>query len=375
METLMTFDTSVLRPRAEYNETLSVKAGPQLVTSDESRWQAVVQRDRQADGAFYFGVLTTGIFCRPSCAARRPLRKNVRFFSSTQDAENAGLRACLRCKPLDNSAGRSQLVRDLCRYIEANADEKITLEALGRFAGISRFHLQRVFTAELGISPAKYQQACRFNRFKGALRKNSVTTAWAEAGYSSSSRVYETASSRLGMTPGRYRQGAAEERLRFTAFGTPVGNMFLVAGENGVCSVQFAEASRISAILKSEYPHAALTRDDAGLAKWAQQVRALVAGETASHEIPLDIRGTAFQQKVWQQLRKIPSGKTKTYSDVARAIGKPSAVRAVATACAGNALAVVVPCHRVIHKNGNASGYRWGSQRKQQLLLKEAARS
>lgn len=375
METLTIFDTSAPRPRAEYNETLSVKAGPQLVTTDESRWQAVVRRDRQADGAFFFGVLTTGVFCRPSCAARRPLRKNVRFFTSTQEAEEAGLRACLRCKPLDSSAGRSQLVRDICRYIEANADGKITLDELGRFAGISRFHLQRVFTAELGISPAKYQQACRFRRFKGALRENSVTTAWAEAGYSSSSRVYETASSRLGMTPSRYRQGAAEERLRFTAFSTPVGSMFLVAGENGVCSVQFAEESRIQGLLKSEYPNAALTRDDAGLAKWARQVRALVAGETASHEIPLDIRGTAFQQKVWQQLRKIPSGKTKTYSEVADAIGRPSAVRAVATACAGNALAVVVPCHRVIHKNGSASGYRWGRQRKQQLLLREAARS
>jgi AraC family transcriptional regulator of adaptative response/methylated-DNA-[protein]-cysteine methyltransferase len=298
----------------------------------------------------------------------------VRFFATPREAEQTGLRACLRCKPTDGSAGRSKLVQDICRYIEANADEKITLDDLGRFAGVSRFHLQRVFTAELGISPAKYQQACRFKKFKGALRKHSVTTAWTEAGYSSSSRVYETASSRLGMTPSRYRHGAPQEQLRFTGFTTPLGSMFLVAGPSGVCSVQFAEESRIRGLLKSEYPNAVLTRDDAGLANWARQVRDLVAGQKTSHDIPLDIRGTAFQQKVWQQLQKIPSGQTRNYSEVAGAIGKRSAVRAVATACASNSLAVLVPCHRVIHKDGSVSGYRWGIQRKQQLLFREASR-
>jgi len=351
-----------------YNQVLPMKNA-----SDESRWQAVARRDRQADGSFVFGVLTTGVFCRPSCPARRPLRRNVRFFPSPAEAERAGLRACLRCKPADASAGNSRLVQDICRYIEANADEKITLDDLGRFAGISRFHLQRVFTAELGISPAKYQQACRFRKFKGALRKHSVTTAWTEAGYSSSSRVYESASSRLGMTPSRYRQGAQQQKLRFTAFSTPLGGMVLVAGEAGVCSVQFAEESGIPRLLQSEYPHASFSRDDAGLKSWARQVRQLVAGEKVSHEIPLDIRGTAFQQKVWQQLQRIPSGETRTYSQVAAAMGRSSAVRAVATACASNRLAIVVPCHRVIHKSGSGSGYRWGTQRKQQLLRKEAA--
>jgi AraC family transcriptional regulator, regulatory protein of adaptative response / methylated-DNA-[protein]-cysteine methyltransferase len=199
-----------------------------------------------------------------------------------------------------------------------------------------------------------------------------VTTAWAEAGYSSPSRVYEFARKRLGMAPSRYRNGAPREELRFTKFSTPLGNMMLVAGTAGVCSVQFAENGGTRKALEAEYPNALLKQDDDGLAVWAAQVRALVAGEKSSHHIPLDIRGTAFQQKVWQQLQKIPSGETRTYSEIARAVGRTSAVRAVANACASNALAVVVPCHRIIHKNGSANGYRWGTERKRQLLKAES---
>jgi AraC family transcriptional regulator of adaptative response/methylated-DNA-[protein]-cysteine methyltransferase len=342
------------------------------LSMDESRWHAVLQRDSGADGTFVFGVVSTGVYCRPSCPARRPLRKNVRFFNSPQDAENAGLRACLRCKPADASAGKSALVRKLCRYMETHTDRKITLNTLSKLAGISRFHLQRVFTAELGISPAKYLQACRFSQFKQALHKHPVTTAWAEAGYSSSSRVYEFARKRLGMAPSRYRNGASQEELRFTRFNTSLGNMLLVAGAAGVCSVQFTGSNNAHKLLQAEYPNAVLKQDDAGLARWAAQVSALVAGESSSHHIPLDIRGTAFQQKVWQQLQKIPSGQTRTYSEIARAVGRGSAVRAVANACASNALAVVVPCHRVVHKNGSANGYRWGMQRKQNLLKMES---
>ncbi|HEY6249644.1 MAG TPA: methylated-DNA--[protein]-cysteine S-methyltransferase [Candidatus Angelobacter sp.] len=343
-----------------------------IPATDQRRWQAVLHRDSNVDGSFVFGVLSTGVYCRPSCPARRPLRKNVQFFDSPPQAERAGLRACLRCEPANPAAGKSALVQRLCRFIEANIDSKITLNTLSKLAGMSRFHLQRVFTAELGISPAKYLQACRFSRFKQALRKHSVTTAWAEAGYSSSSRIYESARTRLGMAPSRYRRGAAEEQLRFTRFSTPLGKMLLVAGTAGVCSVQFADGSDAENVLRSEYPDAVLKRDDDGLAAWAEQVRALVAGEKSSHNIPLDIRGTVFQQKVWQQLQKIPSGQTRTYSEVAHAVGRRSAVRAVANACASNALAVVVPCHRVIHKNGSSNGYRWGSQRKQKLLATEA---
>jgi len=358
-------------PGATYNEDASVKNAEATPATDQRRWQAVVQRDSNLDGSFVFGVLSTGVYCRPSCPARRPLRKNVRFFDSPHQAEKAGLRACLRCKPTNTLAGKSALVQRLCRFMEANTDSKITLATLSKLAGMSRFHLQRVFTAELGVSPAKYLQACRFSRFKRALRKHPVTTAWAEAGYSSPSRVYESARARLGMAPSHYRHGAAEQQLRFTRFSTSLGKMLLVASEAGVCSVQFTDGKDAESILHSEYPGALLKRDDDGLAAWAEQVRALVAGEKSSHNIPLDIRGTAFQQKVWQQLQRIPSGQTRTYSEVAHAVGRDSAVRAVANACASNALAVVVPCHRVVHKDGSGNGYRWGTQRKEKLLKAE----
>ena len=362
---------SMPHPAATYNEASSVKNVREAPATEQKRWQAVLQRDSGLDGSFVFGVLTTGVYCRPSCPARRPLRKNIRFFDSPNHAERAGLRACLRCKPTSPAVGKSALVQRLCRFMEANIDSKITLDTLSKLAGMSRFHLQRVFTSELGISPAKYLQACRFSRFKHALRKHSVTNAWAEAGYSSSSRIYESARARLGMAPSRYHRGADQEQLRFTRFSTSLGKMLLVAGAAGVCSVQFADGNKIEDVLRSEYPGAVLKRDDDGLAPWAEQVRALVAGEKSAHSIPLDIRGTAFQQKVWQQLQKIPSGQTRTYSEVAQAVGRRSAVRAVANACASNALAVVVPCHRVIHKDGSANGYRWGTQRKQKLLAAE----
>lgn len=357
---------------ANYNEVLPVENSAAVAVNEEARWQAVLRRDSAADGSFVFGVLSTGVYCRPSCPARRPLRKNVRFFTTIREAEQAGLRACLRCKPADNLAGKPALVQRLCRYIESNIEQKITLETLSRVAGMSRFHLQRIFTAEVGISPARYLQACRFSHFKNRLRKSSVTTAWAEAGYSSSSRVYETARNRLGMAPSRYRDGGAAEELRFTRFSTVLGDMLLVAGTAGICSVQFVEGGDLQQILRAEYPNATFKRDDAGLSGWAKQVRELVAGERGSHNLPLDIRGTAFQQKVWQQLQKIPSGQTRTYSEIARRIGKSSAVRAVASACASNHLAVVVPCHRVVHKNGGAEGYRWGTERKEKLLKTEA---
>ena len=263
-------------------------------------------------------------------------------------------------------------MRDLCRFMEANIDKRITLATLSKRAGISRFHLQRVFTAELGVSPAKYLQSCRFSQFKKALHQQPVTAAWAEAGYSSPSRVYEFARKRLGMAPSKYRTGASQEELRFTQFDTSLGKMVLVAGTAGVCSVQFAENGNARKVLRTEYPNATFRQDNPGLAEWAAQVRALVAGEKTSHDLPLDIRGTAFQQKVWQQLQKIPSGETRTYSEIARAVGSSSGVRAVANACAGNKLAVIVPCHRVVHKNGSAKGYRWGTRRKQNLLKVES---
>ena len=227
--------TDFPRSTDTYNEEIpSMRHSAAVADTEDLRWHAVLERDARSDGKFVFGVLTTGVYCRPSCPARRPLRRNVRFFDSPVQAEQAGLRSCLRCKPRDGSATKSGLVERLCRYIEANTDKKITLENLSELAGISRFHLQRVFTAELGISPAKYLRASRFAQFKNALRKGPVTAAWAEAGYSSPSRVYETARARLGMAPSRYGSGASEEQLRFTVFNTSLGKMLLVA--NHACN-------------------------------------------------------------------------------------------------------------------------------------------
>lgn len=339
---------------------------------DEQRWEAVCQRDRAADQMFVFGVMTTGVYCRPSCPARRPLRKNVRFFATVEEAERAGLRACFRCKPKDAQAGAGALVARLCRHIETNLDQPLTLHDLAAVARVSPFHLQRTFTRELGISPRQYADACRFATFKKGLRaSNSVTEAIVEAGYSSPSRVYERVRRRLGMTPRKFRAGAAEEHLRYTVFDTELGRVALVAGDGGICALQFVDRQDAGR-LRAEYPAALLVRDDRALAPAARHVRRLIAGQKSSSAIPLDIRGTAFQQRVWAELCRIPRGGTRTYSEVASTIGAPSATRAVARACATNPLAVLVPCHRVVGKDGTLTGYRWGLDRKGKLLEAES---
>lgn len=340
---------------------------------DERRWQAVCQRDRAADQTFVFGVLTTGIYCRPSCPARRPLRKNVRFFATAGEAERAGLRACFRCKPNDPHAGAAALVARVCRHIEANLEEPLTLQDLAAVAGISPFHLQRTFTRELRISPRQYADACRFAALKKGLRgSRSVTEAIVEAGYSSPSRVYEMAHSRLGTTPYKFQSGTAGEPLRYTVFDTALGGVALVGTERGVCSLEFVDPNAAEATLRAEYRAAVLVRDDRALRDAAGHVRRLIAGHSCSSAIPLDIRGTAFQQRVWAELCRIPRGQTRSYSQMAAAIGAPSATRAVARACATNPLAVLVPCHRVVGKNGALTGYRWGLERKRKLLEAES---
>ena len=350
---------------------------PQSDNSADARWQAVLSRDVAADGKFVFGVTTTGIYCRPTCPARRPRRDHVRFFDSPQAAEREGLRACFRCKPAGVAEGPG-LVERICRYIGAHSDQKITLAKLSQVAGLSSFHLQRVFKGEMGISPRQYLESLRFAKFKHGLRSSrqpgnngAVTEALVDAGYSSPSRLYETARKKLGMTPRRFQAGAPDERLRFTTFQSELGEVLLVASDAGLCGVQFLNGQPAEAVLKSEYSRAAFTRDDDGLQAWTRSVEALLAGRQPSRSISLDIRGTAFQQRVWQVLQRIPAGETKTYSEVASAMGEPRAVRAVANACASNPLAVVVPCHRVVHSNGDVSGYRWGTDRKRRLLDNE----
>ncbi len=349
---------------------------PESDNSADALWQAVLSRDAATDGKFVFGVTTTGIYCRPTCPARRPRRDHVRFFDSPQAAEQAGLRACFRCKPTGLPAG-PRLVERICRHIEAHSDEKITLAKLSQAAGLSPFHLQRVFKSEMGISPRQYLESLRFSRFKRGLRRSrqtggngAVTDALVDAGYSSPSRVYETARKKLGMTPRRFHAGAPDEELRFTTFQSELGEVLLVASSAGLCGVQFLSGQSAEAALKSEYPRAGFTRDDAGLKGWTRSVEELLAGRQPSKSISLDIRGTAFQQRVWQVLQKIPAGKTRTYSEVASAIGQPRAVRAVANACASNRLAVVVPCHRVVRSNGELAGYRWGSRPQKTLAGK-----
>jgi len=358
------------------------------VSSADARWQAVLSRDAAADGEFVFGVTSTGIYCRPSCPARRPRRDNVRFYNSPQEAEQAGLRACFRCKPAGVADG-PRLVERICRHIEAHADEKITLAKLSQAAGVSPFHLQRIFKGEMGISPRQYLESLRFAKFKQGLRTSrqpaqtrnlpggsgAVTDALVNAGYSSPSRLYETARQKLGMTPRQFHAGAPDEELRFTTFQSELGEMLLVASSAGLCGVQFLNGQSPEALLKAEYSRATFTRDDARLKGWTLLLKELLAGRQPSKSISLDIRGTAFQQRVWQVLQKIPTGKTKTYSEVASAIGKPQAVRAVANACASNRLAVVVPCHRVVRSNGELSGYRWGTERKKRLLENEKAQT
>jgi len=361
---------------------------PEFDSSADARWQAVLSRDVAADGKFVFGVTTTGIYCRPTCPARRPKRDHVRFFESPQAAERAGLRACFRCKPAGLAEG-PRLVERICRYIGAHSDEKVTLAKLSQVAGLSAFHLQRVFKSEMGISPRQYLESLRFAKFKHGLRTSrqevqtsklpgnngAVTEALVDAGYSSPSRLYETARKKLGMTPGRFQAGAPDERLRFTTFQSELGEVLLVASDAGLCGVQFLNGQPAEAALKSEYSRASFSRDDDGLQGWTRSVEELLAGRQPSGSISLDIRGTAFQQRVWQVLQRIPAGKTKTYSEVASAIGNPQAVRAVANACASNRLAVLVPCHRVVHSNGDVSGYRWGTDRKKRLLENEGANS
>jgi AraC family transcriptional regulator of adaptative response/methylated-DNA-[protein]-cysteine methyltransferase len=324
-------------------------------------WEAVQARDRAFDGQFYYGVLTTGVYCRPSCGARMPLRRNVRFYHSPAEAEQAGLRPCRRCRPNENSGER---MATLCRYIEAHADESLTLEHLAKEAGMSRFHLQRTFKAALGVSPRQYQEAFRMARLKQGLRQGGgIADAVYAAGFGSSSRVYERADGKLGMTPGEYRDGGRGVEISYAKFETSLGPMLIGATDRGICFLQFgAEVDD----LRREFPRAAIGESGGRpeqLREWSSQIATFLAGD-----LPLAPVGTPFQMQVWQFLRTIPSGETRTYREVAAGIGRPSATRAVAQACAANRVAVLIPCHRVIRGDGALGGYRWGADRKQALL-------
>jgi AraC family transcriptional regulator, regulatory protein of adaptative response / methylated-DNA-[protein]-cysteine methyltransferase len=346
-------------------------------------WRAVTTRDAAFDGRFVFAVRTTGIFCRPSCPARRPAPGNVSFFHSPADALRQGFRPCARCLGREASHGAAErmLVHRLCRGIEralengAAADDsgQPTLEALARHSGMSPFRLHRLFRRVLGVTPRQYADAVRLRRFKQSVRQGgNVTSAIYEAGYGSASRLYERAASQLGMTPGDYHRGAPGLEIRYAVVDSPLGRLLVGATGRGVCAVMLGKPdAQLVRELAHDYPRAQLREDARGLGAWARAVVDRLRPRPAAGEIPLDIRGTAFQRRVWEELRRIPAGQTRTYSEIARRIGRPEAVRAVARACATNSISVVVPCHRVVGKNGSLTGYRWGIERKQALLETE----
>ncbi|MGA9305779.1 MAG: bifunctional DNA-binding transcriptional regulator/O6-methylguanine-DNA methyltransferase Ada [Candidatus Sulfotelmatobacter sp.] len=358
------------------NETLSEMPARSnsAKLSEDQRWNAVLARDSAHDGEFVFAVSSTGVYCRPSCAARRPRRENVAFFSHPEQAEKAGFRACLRCRPRSVSGNpQSDWAKEICRYIEQHLDEPVTLERLGKLFRQSPFHLQRRFKAALGITPREYGDSCRLRQLKRNLQAgDNVTRAMYDAGYGSSSRLYEKTASQLGMTPDKYRRGAIAATVRYAIADSPLGRMLVAATDKGVCAIQFARSDgELIEGLKREFPFAVRKPDQSGLQAWVETLLATMTGHESNAALPLDIRATAFQRRVWTYLQSIPFGATRSYSQVAKAIGRPSASRAVARACATNPVAVAIPCHRVVRKDGDASGYRWGVDRKKALLEME----
>jgi AraC family transcriptional regulator of adaptative response/methylated-DNA-[protein]-cysteine methyltransferase len=337
-------------------------------------WTAFEARDAGADGRFVVAVLSTGIYCKPSCPARRPKRENVRFYPVCEAAERAGYRACKRCRPnlVEAANPRLAAIRKAARLID-EADAIPTLTMLGRAVGISPHHLQRLFTEIVGVSPRAYGEAKRVARLKADLKAGEpVAQAMYGAGYGSASRLYEKAKAELGMTPARYRKGGVGEEVRFAIKKSPLDLLMVAATERGVCMIALGEdEAKLTRRLQAEFPEAAVARDEAGLGAYVEPILRHLSGKLPHLALPIDIRATAFQRRVWQELQRIPAGETASYREVARRIGKPKAVRAVANACASNPVALVIPCHRVIRANGELGGYGWGPKRKQALLARE----
>jgi AraC family transcriptional regulator of adaptative response/methylated-DNA-[protein]-cysteine methyltransferase len=352
--------------------TMLVESNPAEI-SDADAWRAVERRDEAYDGRFVYAVRSTGVFCKPSCPSRRALRANVQFFSTTGSAERAGFRACRRCRPTDESAIHPSIEKARA-YLEAHADRLVSLVELSKAVGMSASHLQRSFKRAVGVSPKDYQAENRMRRFKSRLRAgDTVSRATYEAGFGSSSRVYERASTSLGMTPAAYRRGGAGVRISYTIADAPVGRVLVATTARGVCAVELgANDADVERALRADFPNATIERDDQKHETWVRAVLGRVRDpKHGGHRIPLDFAGTEFQRRVWDALRAIPTGETRSYAEVARAIGVPKASRAVAQACASNRLAVVVPCHRVVRGDGALSGYKWGVERKRKLLAGE----
>ncbi|HEX4682933.1 MAG TPA: bifunctional DNA-binding transcriptional regulator/O6-methylguanine-DNA methyltransferase Ada [Gemmatimonadaceae bacterium] len=338
-------------------------------------WRAVQDRDAAYDGRFVYAVRTTGVYCRPSCASRRPLRANVEFFASPSDAEAAGFRACLRCKP-KSEALESVTTRGIeaaRAYLDLHHERLVPLAELAAHAKLSPSHLQRSFKRLVGVSPKDYQQAYRVSRFKSRLRAgDTVSRATYEAGFGSSSRVYEKSDRVLGMTPAAFRRGGSGVRIGYTIAESHVGRVLVAMTERGVCAVEIGSTdAEVERALRRDFPNATIEHDDESHHAWVRAVIERVRRPATVRHIPLDVSGSAFQMKVWAALQEIPAGERRTYSEVAASIGQPTATRAVARACATNRIAVVIPCHRVVRGDGDLAGYKWGVQRKAQLLEEE----
>ena len=346
-----------------------------LPDENEAKWQAVLARNARFDGQFVFAVSSTKIYCRPSCPSRRPRRERVSFFELPDAAEQAGFRACLRCHPRNASLKDPQveLVRRICRLLDDAEVESTTLAALSKETGVSSFHLQRTFKKVMGVTPRQYADAARVNRFKGGAREGkSISAAMYDAGFGSSSRLYEQADSQLGMTPATYGKGGRGAMINYAIVECSLGSLLVAATDKGVCSVKLGDSeTELEADLKREFQAAHFQRDESRLSHAVRSVVSNLEGKSSRIDLPLDIQATAFQRRVWEQLRAIPSGQTSSYSEVAKAIGQEKAVRAVARACATNPVALVIPCHRVIREDRSLGGYRWGLERKKKLLETE----
>ena len=340
--------------------------------TDSEAWRAVSERDSRFDGRFVYAVTSTQVYCRPSCPSRRPLRQNVRFYSAAADAERAGFRACKRCGPsaADGLSDAERTIEKARAYLDANGDRVVPLAELAKHSGLSVSHLQRSFKRVVGVSPKEYQDAQRVRQFKSRLRAgDTVSRATYEAGFGSSSRVYERSDELLGMTPASFRRGGAGVRIRYTIATLPVGRVLVATTDRGVCAVELgASDADVTRALAADFPNATIERNDDDQ-RWVRAVLERIRDPRhARGDIPLDVGGTVFQQQVWKALQEIPAGERRSYREVAAAIGRPTATRAVARACATNRIAVVIPCHRVVREDGDLAGYKWGVERKRRLL-------
>src|SRR5215472_834956 len=346
------------------------------IVIDEARWQIVKAREICGNERFVYAVRSTGVYCRPGCPSRRPRRENVMFFPMSDAAERAGFRPCRRCRPQAPrpTSPQIEMIAKACRLIEARADGAFTLADLGRFMQLSPYHLDRTFKRFLGITPRQYADALRLERLKSSLRDDQdVTTALYEAGYGSSRALYERAPEQLGMTPATYRRGGRGMQITYTSVHSPLGRLLVAGTERGICSVSLGDSDdTLEQSLKEEYSEAKVRRDNSRLRPWVSALVSHLCGNQPKLDLPLDVVATAFQWRVWHELRKVPYGETRSYSQIAAVVGRPKAARAVANACAANPAALVIPCHRIIRDDGEPGGYRWGAERKRALLSRES---